>query len=163
MPISQERLKELFDYDPETGVLTWLKDNYSNKVTGLRAGSVSRTPHRTWRQVGIDGGDYKTYQVIWCWMTGEWPEDEIDHRNLDSLDDSWNNLRLVTRSQNCTNRRGWSSAKLKGVSKDGVGSWRARITKDGETRSLGSFDCPAAASFAYQIAADELHGEFARW
>ncbi len=40
--------------------------------------------------------------------------------------------------------------------------WVAEIMADGKSRKVGSFDCPAAAHFAYIIAADKLHGEFAR-
>ena len=38
----------------------------------------------------------------------------------------------------------------------------SQIRKNGKVYNLGYFNCPAAASFAYQIAADKLHKEFAR-
>ena len=40
--------------------------------------------------------------------------------------------------------------------------WRATIRVDQKSIHLGMSECPAAAHFIYQIAADKYHGSFAR-
>jgi hypothetical protein len=97
-------------------------------------------------------------------MTGEWPKEELDHINLVKGDDRWENLREAKHVENMRNLRGKSNGivGLKGVGPK-RDKYRARIKIEGKEISLGSFDCPAAASFAYQISADKNFGEFARW
>lgn len=90
----------------------------------------------------------------------------VDHRNMDGLDCRRENLRRATPSQNVCNRRkrcyeGGVSSKFKGVDLH-VGRWRAQIAKDGVRRHLGLFDSEEDAARAYDAAARDLHGEFAR-
>jgi len=89
-----------------------------------------------------------------------------DHRNGDTLDNRKQNLRVATRSQNCSNR-GLTSANssgFKGVTWKGGKHqlWVARITKSGKVHHLGYFSTPEAAHGAYIQAARRLHGVFAR-
>lgn len=89
----------------------------------------------------------------------------FDHRDLDGLNNRRENLRPATRSQNQFNRpaqRGGSS-RFKGVSFCKLtGRWRADISAHGHTRRLGRFDTEEQAAAAYNAAARELHGSFAR-
>ena len=95
---------------------------------------------------------------------------EVDHRNCDGLDNRRDNLRLATRSQNSANSRksGWyagrrTSSIYKGVQKHGqCAGWQARITVDGKLRHLGMFANEVDAARAYNAAALERWGEFAR-
>jgi len=90
---------------------------------------------------------------------------EIDHINGDKADNRWSNLRAATRYQNIQNRGPHkdNAIGLKGVHFSGKEQkWIAQIHANGNSKRLGCFDCPAAASFAYQIAADKHHGAFAR-
>ena len=78
---------------------------------------------------------------------------------------SGRNLRIACQSENNANSRirKDNNSGLKGVcwlKRDK--KWRATIGIDGKSRSFGNSDCPAAASFAYQIEADKAFGEFAR-
>lgn len=87
----------------------------------------------------------------------------VDHRSGDTLDNRRSNLRTCNRSENAWNRaasRG-SSSGFKGVSRHGR-RWRAQIYVNGHRHSLGVFSEPEDAASAYDAAARDLHGEFAR-
>jgi len=90
---------------------------------------------------------------------------EVDHINLDSLDNCRSNLRVTDRTGNMRNRRRRRTNRsgFKGVSffkRDG--NWKSRIVVDGKEIWLGYFSTPEAAHAAYCEAAKQYHGEFAR-
>lgn len=95
-------------------------------------------------------------------IIGAGPSQQVDHRDLDGLNNQRGNIRLCTRSQNCSNadRRRRSTA-YKGVSLRENRIY-ARIQVDGKTLTLGRFETVEAAARAYDAAAVRLFGEFAR-
>jgi hypothetical protein len=153
MTLTAERAREHVDYDPATGVFT-------RRSTGQPTGWLCKNGYR---YVSICRKDHLAHRVAWLLMTGCWPA-EIDHRNMDRLDNSWANLREATRGQNSSNRRVKSHSQLgiKGVRRNPRGRFVARIRVAGVTFHLGVFDTPDMAAAAYQAAAQRLHGEFAR-
>lgn len=91
------------------------------------------------------------------------PGHEVDHRNGNRLDNRRENLRVCSRSENQCNRgktRGNTSG-FKGVGKKG-NRWRASIKARKRRHGLGYFATPEDAARAYDQAAIQLHGEFAR-
>jgi hypothetical protein len=87
-----------------------------------------------------------------------------DHENGDGLDNRRANLRVATGSQNMANQgsRGGTS-QYKGVGwHRGAGKWIARITVNYQGRHLGLFADEEAAARAYDAAAFEAWGEYAR-
>jgi len=93
------------------------------------------------------------------------PDDlEVDHRDHDGLNNRRTNLRLSTHPQNCQNRRlpSTSTTKFKGVRWNArTKRYQARIMANGKSRTLGSFESDFEAAAAYDLAAVELHGQFA--
>lgn len=89
----------------------------------------------------------------------------VDHRDGDGLNNQRANLRLCNEQQNGQNRTLQSNNKsgYKGVSWDKrKRKWTARIKAHGKQPHLGYFDTAKDAARAYDAAALELHGEFAR-
>lgn len=89
----------------------------------------------------------------------------VDHINGDTLRNTRDNLRLATRSQNAQNRKINKNSKsgFKGVHfHKQTSTWRAAITLDGKCKYLGSFKTPELAARAYNEAAIQVFGEFAR-
>jgi hypothetical protein len=160
--ITAQRLREVLNYDPETGVLTRLVRTARRIRIGDVAGNVDT---RGYLRLEIDGRQYAAHRLAWLHMTGEWPPADIDHINGERTDNRWSNLRLATRAQNIRNsrRRSTNTTGFKGVSwQSARKKWVAAITVNGIKRSLGRFDCPAEAHAAYVRAAEKYHGEFAR-
>jgi hypothetical protein len=162
--LTQDRVREMFDYDPILGVISRIK---INKPSNVRLGPIKLKPHGTCKYpcVFLDGKSYMVHDIIWLWVTGEFPKDQIDHENLDKFDIRWENLREATNAQNCSNQpaRRTNTSGLKGVSwHKAARKWTAATSNDGRPIYLGVFDCPAAASFAYQVAVDKFRGRFAR-
>jgi hypothetical protein len=91
------------------------------------------------------------------------PRQTVDHVNGDTLDNRRANLRVCSPGENARNRRGSrnSLSGFKGVSR-ARGRWQARIEYEGKARHLGVFDTPEEGARAYDQAARELFGEFAR-
>jgi len=91
---------------------------------------------------------------------------QVDHRNGNGLDNRRFNLRITDGTHNQANRgkqRGVNTSEYKGVWWDkGRQRWMAGIHVDGHSRSLGRFDEEIAAAQAYDEAALEAWGEFAR-
>lgn len=159
MELTQERLKELLRYDPETGLFYWLQDRYRVKA-GDRAGSVS--PSTQYRIIRLDQRNYAEHRLAWFYAKGEWPASEVDHKDLNRQNNKWENLRLATSSQNKANRKG-RGAYPKGVCfHKASGLFSSRIHSNGKQISLGYFNTPELAHEAYRLAAPKYHGEFAR-
>ncbi len=90
---------------------------------------------------------------------------QVDHRDGDKLNNTRENLRLATPSQNTCNskKRSDNSSGFKGASWHGQsGKWRACIQVAGKKTSLGLYSDPEMAHRAYAAAAKEMHGEFAK-
>jgi len=91
---------------------------------------------------------------------------EVDHCDGNKLNNTRANLRFVTRSQNLYNKpkaEGYSS-KYKGVCwSKAARKWEARIRHiPGQQIYLGIFQSEVDAARAYDAAARQYHGEFAR-
>lgn len=149
--ITQERLKALVVYDPETGLM-WRN--------GKRIGARSSG----YLVAKLDGKSYRIHRLAWLYVTGTMPN-EIDHVNGIKDDNRWVNLRDATRSQNVanTNKRKGYANKSKGAGfHKPSGKWQAYITVNGKQRHLGYFNTEDEAHKRYCDEAERLFGEFHR-
>ena len=170
--LTQEYLKTALEYNPETGVFLWKVRplNHFDNENGMRAFN-SRLPGRVagsidthgYIQIKINNILYLAHRLAWLYVYNEWPEFDIDHANRNRSDNRISNLRNGDGSLNNYNTKMYknNSTGLKGVSKHKNNNrWQSNIGLNGKQVYLGIFDCPAAASFAYQIAADINFGGY---
>lgn len=133
------RLREILNYDSESGIFTWkVKPNRRIKI-GQVAGRQSRDGYI---RIRVDRTLYLAHRLAWLYHYGTFPEQEIDHINRNKLDNSIGNLRDVCRSTNNRNKDTQSnnSSGVAGVSFDKKRNrWRANIGVDGKVVSLGYF------------------------
>jgi hypothetical protein len=160
--ITQSELKELLNYNPDTGEFTWLKTNSNRIKIGDIAGYNDHNGYRIIRV--LKKKQYKAHILAWLYVTGEYPKQFIDHINNVPSDNRWSNLRLANNSQNGANRLKYQNNKsgYKGVSWCKISKkWKAQITHNGKTKYIGLFSCQIEAYKAYCDKAKELHKEFA--
>lgn len=160
MTLTQERLKELLHYDPETGVFT---HHPGSRRAGVVVGRVHSLGY--WR-VGIGtisngGATYFAHRLVWLYVHGTWPEGQIDHVNGNRLDNRIANLRDATHSVNQQNmKRAQVNNKtgLLGVSAVKGGTrFLAQIRVGRKNTYIGLFRDPKVAHEAYLKAKRALH------
>lgn len=159
--LTLERVREALAYDPKTGVFKWRVDR-SNVKAGSKAGSSMALGYT---MIRLDDCQVYAHRLAWFYVHGEWPSQQVDHVNGNRSDNSWDNLRLASQSQNSCNGslRSTNSSGYRGVSwSKEKGKWVSRIVKDRKQHVLGYFTSKEDAYFAYLKAARELHGEFAK-
>lgn len=166
---SQEVLRQLLDYDPETGVLRW-KERGPDGFKTARSHSVWNAKHagglafrmandRGYLTSCVLGRRYSAHRVVWKWVTGQDP-DHIDHINGVKADNRFSNLRNVAKVDNQRNRKKPSNntSGVIGVTarSDLPGKWIAYIGEGGKTIKLGSFETKEAALAARRAAEERL-------
>lgn len=160
--ITYEFLKEILHYDPITGLFTWKVD----RSGAVKIGSIAGGPHnKGYWNIRVGDKKYLAHRLAWFWMTGEWPEEQIDHKDCNRRNNTWVNLREATRSQNAKNTTKYKNNKsgFKGVcfSKQSE-NYIAQIQLNGRTKFLGHFNTAEEAAEAYKIAVTWYHREFGR-
>nr|WP_277398046.1 HNH endonuclease [Paraburkholderia sp. Tr-20389] len=155
-------MREVLNYDPETGVFTNKRAGKGFPRQGKVAGCID--PSTGYRRIRIDRVLYYAQRLAWQYVTGEIPPFEVDHKN-GRRDENWfENLRPATRLENSHNIRATKTNKSgrRGVSwHKEKGLWRATIKHDGRWFHLGYFDDPNEAAEVRDLATEMLHGEFA--
>lgn len=148
---TRQYLIECFDYNRKTGILKWkcrplshfknaagmniVNSNYAGEVAGVVDKGI-------YIRVRAKNKKFYAHRVIWMMEYGEWPT-EIDHINGNGLDNRLENLRVVTRQQNCQNRRLRSDnmVGMAGVTWDiQRKKWKAYINIDKKFTVLGFWD-----------------------
>lgn len=159
--LSADQLREIINYDPESGMFTWRIPRRKIRV-GEIAGGVGSYGY--W-YIRTHGKLYGSHILAWLYMTGEWPSEDIDHRDTDRSNNRWNNLREASRAENLRNARAHrdSKAQFKGICWNKQRSkWVAKICVNYKQINLGLFETPQEAHAAYVEASKKLHGEFGR-
>lgn len=131
--LTQEYLKSLLHYDPDTGCFTW--------TNGRRAGSVVGTVTSDGYTVFTVGNKLRlAHRVAWLYVHGAMPPEQIDHINHERSDNRIANLRCATPQDNTKNRTKSknNTSGITGVYWDnGHGKWRASIAHNGKCAYLG--------------------------
>ena len=151
--LTPQRLRDLLDYDPLTGVFTRL---HPARCLGRVAGGLDA---RGYRYISVGGRSYAAHRLAWLHTYGAWPAQMIDHINGVKSDNRLNNLRDVSNAQNMQGARKpsrRSASGLLGVTR-GPYKWHAELTIDGKRKWLGAFATPELASEAY-LAAKKMVG-----
>jgi hypothetical protein len=88
---------------------------------------------------------------------------KVDHQNGNGLHNWRGNLRVCTNAENSRNRQKNknNTSGYKGVVPD-RGKFRARIKVNYRLLNIGTYNTPEEAAHAYDRAAKEHHGKFAR-
>lgn len=138
--VSLERLREVLDYDPETGRFVW---RISLNARGP-AGSVAGTSLPDgYLRIQIDRVPMKAHRLAWLWVHGEMPLCEVDHINRIKSDNRITNLRLATSKQNKENQslRVTNTSGHKGVHWDkSREKWMAFVVHHRKFKNLGRYD-----------------------
>ncbi len=130
--IIQTRLKELVDYNPNTGEFRW-KTEVGNIAGYIRSNGYVR--------IELDRKSYLAHRLVWLYVHGKWPIG-IDHINHDKTDNRIENLREVTRAENQKNLPVFknNTSGVPGVSwSKSSKKWQANIKTEGKVIYLGLF------------------------
>ena len=166
---SIERLRDLFDYDPETGVLTRKmrprEDFATSRAWRIHQARYTAEPagwpdDKGYVRVKVDkDGNFLAHRVIWALAYGSWPVLGLDHRDGDPSNNRLSNLREATKSENAQNQKPVRStgvffdAATRGLKR----RFRANIGVNGKQIGLGSFSTHEEAHAAYLAAKARLH------
>lgn len=160
--LTQERLKELLHYDPETGIFTW-------KVSRgpARKGDVAgpRVSPRGYSILRVDGPHYLQHRLAWLYVYGVFPILQIDHINGVRTDNRIQNLRLATNGENQSNAKLQknNTSNYKGVSWVGwCNRWCGYVYKHKKKVFNRYFVTKEEAIAAVRDARERFHGEFAK-
>ena len=152
--LTQEEVRQLLDYNPETGELRWKVDRSRMKV-GMVAGCVDSSTG--YLKIGINGKRYPMHRVIWLWWYGYFPESEVDHIDRDPSNNRLINLREVSRT--CNSRNCGTGARNKSGVK-GVfwyaryGKWQSSIMVDYKEKQLARH-ADFTEAVAHRLAAEQ--------
>ena len=177
--IDPTTLRELLRYDAGDGVLYWRERDskffqptekreasghakwWNGRFAGKRA--CKSDCNRGYLRVCLFGDEYPAHRVIWAMETGQWPTNVIDHIDGDPANNRIANLRSATTAENNRNKANHGRSRFRGV------SWRARqsiwvsaIKTNKKVTFLGCYKDEEDAARAYDVAAIEQHGNFAR-
>lgn len=159
--MTAELARKIWSYDPMTGLFHWEGSPRFGIFKGDEAGVIG---FHGYKVLSFYGKKFKASRLAFLFMTGKFPEELAEHKNTIRSDDRWENLRSANQGQNLGNARIRSDNKLgvKGVSQGSDGKYYAYICAKGKRKNLGGFSSIESAKTAYDTAAKEWHGEFAR-
>jgi len=151
--LTQKLVQHLFDYNSETGILKW--KNPTN--TKIRKGAVAGSKTFNYYRVNIYGRNYRVHRIIWLYVYGYFPENDIDHIDRNGQNNKLNNLREVSVQCNIRNSKLSvnNTSGVKGVHFDKINfTWCASIKVNNKLYALGNYNDYIEASCA-RLAAEQ--------
>ncbi len=148
MHLTQDLLMELLEYQPDTGKFFWRTPGVGKRRA--EAGNFSGDYVR----IGIKGKVYYAHRLAFLYMTGKMP-DVVDHKDGDTRNCKWSNLRESTHSDNGKN------TTHRGYHRTSSGRFAVQITTDYKTQHIGTYDTPEEARRVYEQAKSKTHAPWA--
>lgn len=90
--LTHERVREVLDYNPATGVFVWKVSLSKNVKAGVKAGGNAKG--NGYRYVSVDGVEIPAARLAWFYMTGEWPRTKVQFIDKDKTNLCYSNLTL---------------------------------------------------------------------
>ena len=156
--LTQETLKSLFHYCPDTGIFTRLVRTSSNARTGDVAGHLNKI--NGYATIKVNRKIYLAHRLAWLYVYGNFPPDELDHINRVKSDNRIENLRIATHAENMQNQsiRSDNKSGNVGVSWHKVTQkWSAYITLSKKQTHIGTFHSIEDAIAARKAAEPKYH------
>lgn len=150
-PLTRELLHELLHYNPDTGVFFWKVKRRPHFNPGDEAGGID--VRMGYVRIRINGTKYLAHRLVWLYVYGYFPADQVDHINGNRQDNRLVNLREATRTENARNRarRRDNSSGFTGVSFDNKSKkWQVQCSLHGRRTRIGGFTTPQEASKVYE-------------
>ena len=156
--LTQDYLKSRLDYNPDTGEFLSKVSKGGTKV-GMPVGTYCKLGYR---RISIDAKLYLAHRLAFLYMTGRMPEGSVDHKDGNPLNNTWENLRECTQSQNLQNMKGHGKYYKNVYFTQGARSkpYNVKIDLNGVTRSFGYYTTPEEADEVASLLRDMFHGEF---
>lgn len=155
--MTQNELKELLNYDADTGLFTRIKSMGKAKA-GTIAGSKQKYGHLV---IKVNGSNYFAHRLAWLYVYGKFPDNMIDHINGIADDNRIDNLRDVTNRVNQQNQKQAHANRISGLLgtswKKRNKTWQAHIRHEGKLIYLGLYKTAQLAHEAYLNAKRKLH------
>jgi hypothetical protein len=146
-------LREVLEYNQDTGIFTWKAGNRRNTKANQIAGSIHPEGYRF---IWLKNNNYRAHRLAWLYVFGKMPTHQIDHINGIKDDNRIVNLRQATHAENQQNKhttKGYSWHKKRQV-------WEAYIKSNGKKYTLGYFQKEEDAQLARTKAKHEHHPFF---
>jgi len=159
--LTQDYLKSLLHYNPETGEWKWLIRKAVCVSEKKQAGGICDVYGIKRRKIGIDHKVYTAARLAFLYMLGRWPMGVVDHFDGNGLNDKWENLREVSQHDNMKNVLTHRDLPM-GVYQWKNGKYYSRIMLDGKSECLGTFETMEEARDIYISRRHELMGKYPR-
>ena len=156
--LTAARLREVLNFDPETGIFTWrFKPNRCIRIGDVAGGKQIQG---YWK-ISVDRRAYFAHRLAWLYIHGTWPVDQIDHIDCQKDNNRIANLREAGGVFNSQNQRKAHKNNISGL----LGAhwsaqekkWRTAIMVDGKLIHLGYFPAAEEAHAAYVAAKRKRH------
>lgn len=149
-------LSDVLNYNKETGKLTWKVTVSPMAKAGSEVGWLTEKGYRRFTYKGVT---YTATHVIWFLETGEWPKDQIDHKDRQRDNNAFDNLVEADNYSNSLNKPVSGTSKYVGVSYvKNRNKWQAVHYHMGKNNYLGYFDDEDSAKAAYDSYVKEVRG-----